>query len=378
MPTILIADDDISLIATLAAVLERAGYRVQRASRVDQASRIIISERIDLTLLEVGMEHGRGWELLREIAQIRGGQVIVLTGYGVEEDIVSAFDIGASDVIPKPYRTNELLARVRARLRAADVDTPAIELPPDDVEHDRSIPPRPDRYDEYNEPADNGPIFMDAADEHTLLRDRIQEEVYEGDLEELPLGERLHAARKRKNLSLVQVELDTKLRIWYLQAMEESRFGMLPRSGMAEQMLRTYAEYLGVDVAHAVSDFRGEFADIPMQPLANLGGRPEPREIPQRLIIGVAVLLALVLGLGGWWLFAPDQVTALGSNMRALVSQPTPTLTPAPTRAPTLTPTRTPEPTATSTPRPTATSTPSPTVTPQPTVDSAATASPSP
>lgn len=386
MSTILVIDDDIAILSALSAALESAGHRVLRAGRLDQAGRIVATESLDLVLLEVGAEHGGGWDLLRELADLRKMPVLVLSSHGLEEDIVAALDIGAVDYLTKPFRTNELLARVRVQLRAARSSAASYTADPSPLlsaapwvapaVQSSNLPPG----DLPSSAHDQSAIFMDHAAEHSLLQDRMQVEVAAGEIESLPLGPRLRAARQLRKLSLVQIELDTKLRIWYTQAMEESRFGVLPRSGMAEQMVRTYAKYLGLDVEHAVADFRAEYADLPVQPLAYLGGRPEPRELPQWLIVSAAALLALVLGLGGAWLLVPDQVAALTTNLRERVVPPTATATPTPTRPPTLTPTRTPAPTVTPTrtPAPTATATvtPLPTATLSPEASATATTGP--
>lgn len=375
VPTILLIDDDIALLASLGATLESAGYLVQRASRLEQAGQVIAADPIDLVMLEVDTDNGRGWDLLRELAALPDLPTIVLTAHGSEDDVVAALNIGAADVITKPFRSSEVVARIRRHLRSSDAQwalprrpAPAPVAPPPmpvDVGSTRSTGRRDD--------PDETPVFMDLAAEHSLLQERMSADVYAGNIEELPLAQRLRTARQQQKLGLVQVELDTKLRIWYVQAMEESRFGMLPR-GMAEEMLRAYAQYLGLDVEHAVADFRAEFADLPMQPLAHLGGKPEPRELPQWMLISAGIVLALVIGLGSFWVFAPEQVVAINANLRSLVSPATPTATASPTPRPTLTPT--PQPTATATATPTAT--PQPTATVTPTVDPLATATPGP
>lgn len=371
MSRILIVDDDIQLLSSLSVTLEDAGYTIFRASRLDQAGRIVATESPDLVLLEVATEQGKGWDFLRDVVDVGAAPVIVATGHGLEEDVVAALDLGATDVLTKPFRTQELLARIRVRLRqsaqhhahpthAAIVPVPGVTT--------RAQPVTADGADF------DTPVFMDPVAEHSLLQERLSAEVYDGDIETLPLSQRLRAARQRLKLSLVQVELDTKLRIWYVQAMEEGRFGMLPR-GMAEPMLRTYAVYLGLDLEHVLNDFRAEYADLPVQPLPYLGGRPEPHDIPRWIVVTSAIILALVVGLGGIWLFVPDQVVALNANLRAYVNPPTATTTPTITPKPTLTPTRTPLPTATRTPLPTQTSLP-PTLPPLP--NGAITATPGP
>ncbi|MBV9787524.1 MAG: response regulator [Chloroflexi bacterium] len=373
MPTILVVDDDVNLLSSLGATLEADGHRVLRASRLDQAGRYVATEMIDVVLLEVETEHGRGWDFLRELTTLRNVPVIVASSHGLEEDIVAALDLGASDYLTKPFRTNELTARIRRRMRDPQSQRPAAPQPSAPSPAARPpVAPAPAATGYPDEEFDpDAPLFMGLADEHSLLQERTAVEAYSGNIEELPLGARLRAARQRGNLSLVQVELDTKLRIWYLQAMEETRFGMLPR-GMAEQMLRTYAQYLGLNVEHTVSDYREEFADLPVQPLAYLGGKPEPREIPRWIVVGVSALLALIIGLGGLWYLVPDQVLALNDNIRTMINPPTATATPTITPPPTLTPTATTTPTATATTTPTATATATPTL--QPTIDPSITA----
>ena len=383
MPTILLVDDDINLLSAMAIPLEEAGYHVQRANRLDQAGRIVATDELDLVLMDVATDHGRGWDLLREIVEFRDVPVIVVSGHAIEDDVVAAFDIGAVDFVPKPFRMGELLARVRARLRteppASRDAVPLRDVAPPPVEAAGRLEPPPVYAMPVRPAPDDTPIFMDAAEEQLLLEERAATTDFEGDIEELPLGERLRVARHRAGLSLVQVELDTRLRIWYIQAMEEARFGLLPRGNAAETMVRNYARYLGADVEHAVRDFRSAYAGQPTQQITNLGAAPQPREIPQPLIILIAALLALVIGVGGFWLFAPNQVAALNDNVRLMIDPPTVTPTPTSTVPPTVTPTSTPTPTATSTPTATPTETPRPTDTPQPTVDPALTpvASPS-
>ncbi len=357
MPTLLLVDDDTQLLAALGDALAASGYTVLRANRLDVAERMVATELVDAVVLEVSTEHGQGWDFLREAVEVRGLPVLVLSGHAREEDIVAAFDLGAVEFLAKPYHTNELKARLRARLGGV-TRAPSTTMITGPAPISASSSPLPTTSMAARDDVDS-PLFMDLAAEHSLLQERQAAEAYTGNIEELPLSDRLKTTRQRLRLALVQIELDTKLRIWYIQAMEEGRFGMLPR-GAAEQMLRTYASYLGLDVPHAVADFRAEYADTLVQPIAYLGGRPEPRDMPQWIVVTAAALLALVLGVGSIWYFARDQVVAVNSNLRTLVSPPTATTIPTPTRPPTLTPTSTPAPTTTPMPTPTATEAPTP------------------
>src|SRR5690349_17500348 len=115
MHTILVIDDDVTLLARLSAELEEAGYDVLRATEARHVDLLVDEHRPDLVLLDTGTSRGEGWELLGRIAPRL--PVIVISGRGLEEDIVRGLDAGAADYLPKPFRSAELLARVRARLR---------------------------------------------------------------------------------------------------------------------------------------------------------------------------------------------------------------------------------------------------------------------
>ncbi len=349
MPTILAIDDDISALSALATTLESAGYEVQQIPSIDQARQVLDEAEPDLVVLEVAADDGAGWNLLRDIIRFQGPPTIVVTRRGREEEIVEALSIGAADVLPKPFRSNELLARVRARLGPP---------PP------RSVPPpvpasavRPARR------AEDEAIFMPHADEQALMEPVVPAGEIDPGVMGLPLGARLHAVRQRRKLTLVQVNLETKVPIWYLQAMEEEKFSLLPRGPAAVSMVRTYASYLGLDEQQAVADYRAHHDASPFRPIPSLGGAPEPREISPWVGIVVAGLLALAIGLGSLWYFAGDKFVSLGTNLRGLAVHPTATVTSSPTVPPTITATATRSPTVTRTPQPTA----SPTATLQPT-----------
>ncbi len=194
------------------------------------------------------------------------------------------------------------------------------------------------------------------------------------DLARLPLGQRLRAARQRKRITLVQAELESKLRMYYIQAMEEEKFSLLPRGPAAEHLLRNYAAFLGLDVRQALDEYRRLHYSAPIEPPPALGSIPQPRALPRWLTLLSAVVLGLVVGLGGIWLIDPGGVTALASRARALVIPPTATPVPVPTATATPVPTAT----LTSTPTPTPTATATPTVAPTPTPTPIATPTPTP
>src|SRR5215213_105596 len=116
MATILLVDDDVSLVERIATQLTDAGYHVLRASRMPHAELLIAEQHPDLVLLDPDIGHGDGWLLLNQFAA--STPIIVISGQALEEDIIRGLDAGAADYLAKPFRTGELLARVRSRLRA--------------------------------------------------------------------------------------------------------------------------------------------------------------------------------------------------------------------------------------------------------------------
>lgn len=384
MPTILVVDDDVALLARLSTRLEEAGYTVLRASEVRHAELLVEEQHLDLVVLDTETSRGAGWGLLERIAARL--PVIVISGQGLEEDIIRGLDAGAADYLPKPFRTGELLARIRARLRApasaggqppAPSDLPAPEersLPGAGADQQPGAgsdrpPAAPAPGQQRDAEAQEAP-FISSGEERRLLSEPgagAAAELSAAELAQLPLGQRLRAARQRKRITLVQAELESKLRMYYIQAMEEEKFSLLPRGPAAENLLRSYAAFLGLDVRQALDEYRRLHYSAPIEPPPALGGIPRPRPLPRWATLLSAVLLGLVVGLGGIWLIDPGGVTALASRARALVIPPTATPTPMPTATATPVPTATVTPTPTPTPTPTATATPTAAPTPTPT-----------
>ncbi len=118
---ILLVDDDQSLREELAAQLQVDGeFTVDEAESVNDAQVKIKKheQRFDALILDVGLPDGDGRDLCAELR--RQGlrmPIIMLTGSDEEADVVRGLDSGANDYIPKPFRLNELLARLRAQLR---------------------------------------------------------------------------------------------------------------------------------------------------------------------------------------------------------------------------------------------------------------------
>src|SRR5215216_5481476 len=115
MAIILLVDDDVMLLERLATFLGEAGYTVVRATRVQHAEMLIAEQRPDLIVLDPDIGSGDGWVLIGVGAPI--APVILVSGQGLEEDIIRGLEAGAVDYLPKPFGSTMLLARIRTRLR---------------------------------------------------------------------------------------------------------------------------------------------------------------------------------------------------------------------------------------------------------------------
>jgi DNA-binding response OmpR family regulator len=124
----LIVDDDTALRQSLAEQLERHGEFMSRdCDSAAAALEIIGHERFDAVLLDIGLPDMDGRELCREMR--RAGlnvPIVMLTASDSEADTVLGLDAGANDYVTKPFRLNELLARLRAHLRQSEHSDDAV------------------------------------------------------------------------------------------------------------------------------------------------------------------------------------------------------------------------------------------------------------
>jgi two-component system, OmpR family, KDP operon response regulator KdpE len=116
-PTVLIIDDEIQIQKLLSITLESAGYRVISAFTLKEGVTTAGIHPPDIILLDIGLPDGSGQAGLIRIREWYQGPIIMLTVISDEENIIKAFDNGANDFLTKPFRTGELLARMRSLLR---------------------------------------------------------------------------------------------------------------------------------------------------------------------------------------------------------------------------------------------------------------------
>src|SRR5436190_23085042 len=125
-PRILVVDDEPSILATMAPLLRGRGYEVATATSGHAALDAVAREEPQLVILDLGLPDLDGLEVCRRLREGRNVPIVVLSARGAERDKVAALDAGADDYVTKPFGSEELLARVRAALRRADVtDAPA-------------------------------------------------------------------------------------------------------------------------------------------------------------------------------------------------------------------------------------------------------------
>ena len=115
--SILVVDDEPRYVRAIQFNLEASGYEVLVARDGQTAIELAASEEPDLVILDIRMPDLDGYEVCRRIRQFSGVPIIMLTALAQDNDKVKGLDTGADDYVTKPFSAEELLARVRAKLR---------------------------------------------------------------------------------------------------------------------------------------------------------------------------------------------------------------------------------------------------------------------
>ena len=118
--SVLVVEDDPSLVELLRYNLEREGFEVSVENDGESGGLAIIERDFDAVILDWMMPNMSGIDLVRQIRQLdqkRDTPVIMLTARGEEEDRVQGLESGADDYVVKPFSPKELIARLRALLR---------------------------------------------------------------------------------------------------------------------------------------------------------------------------------------------------------------------------------------------------------------------
>jgi two-component system KDP operon response regulator KdpE len=126
--TILIIDDEVQIRRLLEITLSSQGYKISEAANGKDGLISAATHHPALIILDLGLPDYDGIEILNKLREWYLKPVIILSVRNSEEDIVHALDNGANDYLTKPFRTGELLARIRVALRQSQAgeDNPVL------------------------------------------------------------------------------------------------------------------------------------------------------------------------------------------------------------------------------------------------------------
>ena len=119
---ILIIDDEPQIRMLLKINLESNGYKVLQAALGREGLLLAANHPPELILLDIGLPDKSGHEVLKELRTWFNKAIIIISVQSSEADIVNALDNGATDYLTKPFRTGELLARIRSCIRRNNTD----------------------------------------------------------------------------------------------------------------------------------------------------------------------------------------------------------------------------------------------------------------
>jgi DNA-binding response OmpR family regulator len=137
--TVMVADSDPALVRLVKYNLVLEGYKVLSASDGEQALELIEVYAPDLVLLGVLIPNLDGFHVCRRVREFSAVPILLLIARGKEQEMVQALDLGADGYLAKPFSVDELLARMRALLRRAQLIARARLSPYEDVATLRTI-----------------------------------------------------------------------------------------------------------------------------------------------------------------------------------------------------------------------------------------------
>src|SRR4030066_672564 len=128
--SILIIDDELQILRLLEITLSANGYKIIQSANGKDGLTDAASHNPCLIILDLGLPDIDGQLILKKLREWFFKPIIVLSVRNSEEDIIKALDNGANDYLTKPFRTGELLARIRAAIRAGENknDDPLLEI----------------------------------------------------------------------------------------------------------------------------------------------------------------------------------------------------------------------------------------------------------
>lgn len=114
---ILVIDDEVQIRKLLEITLQSNDFTVKEAATAKEGLTMAANHPPDLIILDLGLPDDSGHTVLKKLREWYTRSIIILSVQNSEEDIVKALDNGANDYLVKPFRTGELLARIRSSIR---------------------------------------------------------------------------------------------------------------------------------------------------------------------------------------------------------------------------------------------------------------------
>ena len=115
--TILVVEDDMQIRNFICYALKNEGYNSKIAVTGAQAINTILSETVDLIILDLGLPDIDGMEVISKVRQWSEIPIIVVSARDQDKEKANALDLGADDYLTKPFSSTELLARIRVAIR---------------------------------------------------------------------------------------------------------------------------------------------------------------------------------------------------------------------------------------------------------------------
>ena len=137
--TILIVDDEKTIVDMLVYNLQKEGYNTLEANDGEEAIKIALNEKPDLVLLDIMLPKMDGLAVCKRIRQTLNIPILMISAKDEEIDKILGLELGADDYITKPFSVRELMARVKANLRKAELANVSTENGESDSKEDSNI-----------------------------------------------------------------------------------------------------------------------------------------------------------------------------------------------------------------------------------------------
>ena len=139
---ILIIEDDITLSAQIAELLQGRGFMTQQCHDGEQGLLTALQQKFDLILMDVLIPGMNGFSVLEQLRKVKQTPVMMVTARGAEQERILGYSSGADDYLPKPFSFTEMLVRIEALLRRSfrneKPSVPGNSLKADSLTLDRS------------------------------------------------------------------------------------------------------------------------------------------------------------------------------------------------------------------------------------------------